>query len=231
MARNRSPEENDPSFHRANLSKHIDDIKRRDPQKGIAYEDFIKKLMEIFTDNPPHSWRFRATKNREVFFRVHRIDTGKTKDFLLPLHDALIIMSEFLDEKYRELFPGRRDYYGNGDKAPINYETLSESLRQKYLDAIKSMAIENDKWRIDANPDAKQFLDGPVPFYHLPNKSDIEFAYSQLQKTTGNGISIEAILDQVEVNFNKSGKRLKPNWQEITRENIKIWFGQKGLGG
>lgn len=61
----------------------------------------------------------------------------------------------------------------------------------------------------------------------LPAKADVEFAESQLRQLPDEVVSIEAVCDQVRVNFDRAGKPLKPNWQEITKENIKIWFGKK----
>jgi len=65
------------------------------------------------------------------------------------------------------------------------------------------------------------------PINYLPTKADIDFADSQLRKTSGEVIGTEAILDQAEVNFDKEGKPLKENWREITRRNTEIWFGKK----
>lgn len=62
---------------------------------------------------------------------------------------------------------------------------------------------------------------------YLPEKNDIEFAESQLRKTDDEIIGLETVLDQVEINFKKAGKPLKEHWQEITKQNIKIWFSKK----
>jgi len=62
---------------------------------------------------------------------------------------------------------------------------------------------------------------------YLPTKEDVEFAESQLRKFTDEVIGIEAVLDQVDSNFRKVLKSLKPSWREITRINIENWFGKK----
>jgi len=61
----------------------------------------------------------------------------------------------------------------------------------------------------------------------LPNKDDVEYADSMLRKHSDETVSINSVLDRVDVNFKKAGKTLKDNWREITRRNIEIWFGKK----
>lgn len=65
------------------------------------------------------------------------------------------------------------------------------------------------------------------PVLYLPTKADVEFAESQLRKLSDEVIGMEDVLDQIIVNFNKSGKELKEDWREITKQNIKKWFGKK----
>lgn len=58
-----------------------------------------------------------------------------------------------------------------------------------------------------------------------PNKEDIDAAESQLRKTSSDEvIDVEAVLDQILINFEKAGKPLKEDWREATKQNIKIWF-------
>jgi len=60
---------------------------------------------------------------------------------------------------------------------------------------------------------------------HIPDRGHVELAESQLRKTIDEKIGLQAVLDQIELNFNKEGKQLKDNWREITRRNIILWFG------
>jgi len=62
---------------------------------------------------------------------------------------------------------------------------------------------------------------------HLPDKGHVELAESQLRKTLDEKIGLQAVLAQIELNFNKEGKQLKDNWREITRRNIILWFGKE----
>jgi len=66
-----------------------------------------------------------------------------------------------------------------------------------------------------------------TPEFSIPKKVDVEYAESQLRRFPGEVVIIEAVLNQVEVNFTKAGKILKENWHEITRRNIEIWFRKK----
>ena len=64
------------------------------------------------------------------------------------------------------------------------------------------------------------------PVLYLPTKADVEFAESQLRKLSDEVIGMKDVLDQIEVNFNKTEKELKEEWREISRRNIEIWFGK-----
>ena len=58
--------------------------------------------------------------------------------------------------------------------------------------------------------------------HHLPTKEDFESAYRTLTRL-GDEISLDAILDQIEINVTKAGLALKSNWRMITEMNIEIW--------
>jgi Rad3-related DNA helicase len=63
---------------------------------------------------------------------------------------------------------------------------------------------------------------------HLPDKADVDRAEEQLRKTSSDEvIRLNAVLDQVEINFKKAEKYLKENWRDITKHNIKIWFSKE----
>jgi len=67
----------------------------------------------------------------------------------------------------------------------------------------------------------------PATIFYLPTKADVEFAESQLRKSTDDVTGIENVLDQVEANLKIVGKPLKENWRQITRRNIELWFGKE----
>lgn len=58
---------------------------------------------------------------------------------------------------------------------------------------------------------------------YLPNKEDIESAYRMLTRP-GEAISIDTVLDKIEVHAVKMGLSLKSNWRMITEKNIEIWW-------
>lgn len=109
----------------------------------------------------------------------------------------------------------RIDYLPNHLKFLIEHKVLEKKDADKYIFTVGQVTEK------DSN------VGNYSPIGYLPTKADIEFAYSQLRKMPGEGIGTEDALNQVEVNFNKEGKPLKPKWRQITRENIKIWFGKK----
>lgn len=56
----------------------------------------------------------------------------------------------------------------------------------------------------------------------LPTKEDSEAAYRMLTKP-GEAVSIDAVLDQIEVDAMKQGRQFKSDWRIITEKNIEIW--------
>ena len=57
---------------------------------------------------------------------------------------------------------------------------------------------------------------------HLPTKENFESTYRALARL-GDELSLDAILDQIEINVTKTGLALKSNWRMITEKNIEIW--------
>lgn len=82
--------------------------------------------------------------------------------------------------------------------------------------------------RVDRIPSPTD--DSPhMPTPSIPQKTDVDFALSQLRTSPHEEIGINAVLDQVESNFNANGKLLKENWRNITQRNIiNNWFSTKG---
>ena len=56
----------------------------------------------------------------------------------------------------------------------------------------------------------------------LPSKEDFESAYRKLVRP-GEGISIDSVLDQIEINAEKKGISLKSNWRMVTEQSIEVW--------
>jgi hypothetical protein len=44
---------------------------------------------------------------------------------------------------------------------------------------------------------------------------------------TGEAVSVDSVLDQIENNVKKEGLTLKNDWRMITEKNIAIWAGKK----
>ncbi len=59
---------------------------------------------------------------------------------------------------------------------------------------------------------------------YLPTMSDCERAYKKLTGLSpGKKVKISVLLVELEKDCRAKGKRLKSNWELITRENIKLW--------
>jgi len=58
--------------------------------------------------------------------------------------------------------------------------------------------------------------------FYLPIKADFESAYRTLVRP-GEAVSIDAVLDQIEITATKECRSLKNDWRMITEANIETW--------
>ena len=96
---------------------------------------------------------------------------------------------------------------------------LQRDIKEEIAEGIGKLFQEIE--RIDVSTTSDQ---SSHPALYLPTEANVEFAESQLRKSPEEVIGIEDVLNQIEEHFQKAGKQLKPNWREITRKNIGIWF-------
>jgi len=61
----------------------------------------------------------------------------------------------------------------------------------------------------------------------FPSKDDIEKAETEIRKSSEEIVDLNAVLNQLETNFDKQGRILKKNWRMITKRNIEFWFGEQ----
>ena len=138
----------DPVFHHEHLNTWLAKKMEKNPTAGNNMKRFIGELLKLFSDNPPYSWRFRVSTYENPVFRVHYRPTGRERDFLIVGGKYLIILHTFFDEKFRDFFPKKNDFYGTGDGAPIDFSQFGESDQISYLEAIKDMATNHNEWYI-----------------------------------------------------------------------------------
>ena len=94
----------DVESHKKYLRRHIASLKRSQPKAGRNYESFVYKLLELFSDNPPTSWRFVVTSYKFPTFRVFNKRTGRLNDFLRIFPSwGMAVTPSIVDEKYRKL--------------------------------------------------------------------------------------------------------------------------------
>lgn len=103
-----------------------------------------------------------------------------------------------------------RDYDGNVSTA---------KTRDKVIDAILADFLERLHRQDNERPDSREtdFITS-----HLPSAEDFELAYMMLAQL-GEDISIDSVLDQIEINLKNEGHLLKSNWRMVTEKNIEIW--------
>lgn len=147
--REKSIELTDANDHREQLNLWLDEMADKNPEGVVNLKKFLGELFKIFPDNPPYAWRFRITTYKGPIFRLYYRPTGRENDFLIICSARLIIKNRFFDEKYSELFPIKKDFYGQGKGFMVDFSEFDEEKQKKYLEAIEAMAKGNpDEWYI-----------------------------------------------------------------------------------
>jgi len=103
-----------------------------------------------------------------------------------------------------------RDHDGNVSTA---------KTRDNVIDAKLAEFLEHLHRQDNERPDSHEtdFITS-----HLPSAEDFELAYRMLAQL-GEDISIDSVLDQIEINLKDEGHLLKSNWRMVTEKNIEIW--------
>ena len=144
----KSIESNDPAFHREHLRLWRAEVTERDPESGSNANIFVDKLLDVFTDNPLFSWRFRITTYKNPIFRVHNVKSGRGNDFLLVGTREIIILKKFFDVRFRHLFPRSSVFYGSGVGSGVNVFHQGVENQKEYIEAARSMAQNSPDWYI-----------------------------------------------------------------------------------
>lgn len=147
--RQKSVELTDVKDHKEQLNLWLDEMAGQNPGAAANLKNFLDKLFKIFPDKPPYTWRFRITTYKGPIFRLYYRPTGRENDFLVICSGRLIVINRFFNDKYSELFPIKKDFYGQGKGFVIDFSEFGEEKQKKYLEAIEAMARGNpDEWHI-----------------------------------------------------------------------------------
>ena len=115
------------------------------------------------------------------------------------------------------------DWFIDLSKSPISVHQLRELLGYTPRGTIKKI-VEH---RAKIEKLLKEFQKSQAhDSDYLPTKEEFESAYRALTRS-GESISIDAVLDQIESNAKKNGLSIKGNWRIITEKNIEIWSRKK----
>jgi len=144
MPRIKSTESNDPEFHRKELKQFISKLKRSYKKSGENYESFIKKLLQLFSDNPPMSWRFVNTTYQYPSFRIINRKSGRTTYFLHVHKFGLIIPQKFFLDQFKPMFERHNAFYGTAFEHIIDFSTFGERKQSQYIEAIKTMLNQTE---------------------------------------------------------------------------------------
>ncbi len=140
----RATESNDPEFHHKQLKRFISKLKRSNQRFGNNYESFINKMFQLFSDNPPTSWRFHITTYEYPAFRVVNKKSGRTTYFLHVTNDRIIIPHKFFLEQFTPMFEIPNGYYGTAFEQLVDYSTFGEKKQLQYVDAIRTMLNQTE---------------------------------------------------------------------------------------
>ena len=103
----------------------------------------------------------------------------------------------------------------------VNKVRLHEEYEKNTFIRIEGFKGDRRKDRPAENKGDKVFSSNKF----LPTKIDVDNALERVIPP-GNDINIELVLDQIEKDFHKQGRKLKSNWRMITERNIPLWFGR-----
>lgn len=96
----------------------------------------------------------------------------------------------------------------------------SQHTVESYYVSFYENFLNDNQLKIESS-ESKSMMEAYMHGY-LPTKDDFESAYRALTHP-GETISIDSVLDQMEINVKKNGLLLKKNWSMITEKNIEIW--------
>lgn len=100
---------------------------------------------------------------------------------------------------------------------------IKDAYRVELIENGDTFQFHSEKSLISSTDNASQQISvQPHNNSYLPNKDDFETAYRTLTNP-GETISIDSVLDQLEINAKKNRLLLKSNWRIITEKNIKVW--------
>ena len=133
-------------------------------------------------------------------------------------------IKDMIDETLVPLFEPkyRKKFIGNNARKKdqvfwIDVEQFNDSRVFNEMTQIITKGFGGSS-AVPATPQADTKEDSAL----LPSKEDFESAYRTLTRL-GDELSLDAILDQIEINVTKAGRTLKSNWRMITEKNIEIW--------
>jgi len=104
-------------------------------------------------------------------------------------------------------------------------EDIKKHILESYSTKLEKLGMSVPKF-ITRDPQQEKAIGKNPGLNEIPSRIDIEQAESEVRRSPDEVIGREVVLDQIMVNFDKAGKQLDPNWREITRRNIEIWFGK-----
>ena len=132
-----------PQWHRLRLKEYLKEIQSADPSKWELKNELYDGLLKLFGDNPGEkgTWKFRITKAgfENPVYRIYNSATGRTNDFLHVFDKYIIIPPKHFDEKYRDLFPIRNDFYGQGQASIIDWNQMTQGDVKRYLKVISDI--------------------------------------------------------------------------------------------
>jgi len=161
------------------------------------------------------------TPNAVQFELYYQVKVNKL--FLIIKMDKKSLLEEIdksiiplFDDSYRKLF------IKNKKKRTLPWIDIEQLKRPDVFYAITKLIV--DFYIGGSNvavSDEKQDESDEIPDV-FPSKEDFESAYRMLTRP-GESISIDSVLNQLEINAKNEGHLLKSDWRMVTEKNIEIW--------
>lgn len=201
-------------------------------KRAIDICNWLLSINNIAKDHLIKCYRANDKSIRYCIDRGHDCEGTKITTIFLAIKSNFQIhiqppndIKSYLKEDWKAIW-----YYIPGPVSrTLSMEDIQKHILESYSTKLEKLGMSVPKF---IPGDHQQKNIAPPKIFYLPTKSDVDCADSQLrtqsQKSDDEPIGKEDVLDQIETNCNKTEKVLQPNWREITRRNIEIWFNKEG---
>lgn len=205
--------------------KHL----QNNPPHVIAMvNDLIAWMRSVFGEPEWFSNKESNVNIRVGKFVVFGLCAGRYPDE--PAHNRALISFrrthgyEMLVERLKSISPKISEHVTKRAERigfNLHIDMFNNDQELQMLKGILLDHVEQQNGYLEGRSPAMQLITSEQT-QAIPTKEDFEAAYRKLVRP-GEAVSIDAVLDQIEVNAKKDGFLLKSDWRMITEMNITSW--------